>query len=235
MEDKIMIVPTSQGNIEIEMPYLIPGHEEINLKLENVCVRMSGGADSTILAYILSIYKRDFRPDINLYALTCVNAKKPYQEDYAKKVIYKIQELTGIEFSKHLVAYIPGVNYAKEQGIESDKFMEEYNIGLHFNGETENPPLDAEKNWVFRGGGRDPSRDGKGSNKSMRIGRKPLRNIDKKGVKELYDYFNITDVLFPITRSCEMQIDNKRFKSFDEHCGECWFCLERLWGFGSYK
>jgi hypothetical protein len=235
MTIKIMTVPTSQGNVEIEIPYLIPGQEHLNSKIENVCVRMSGGADSSILAYMLSVYIKEFRPEINLYALTCVNAKKPYQEDYAKKVIEKIQELTGIKFSKHLVAHIPGVNYAKEQGIESDKFMKEYNIGLHFNGETRNPPLEAEKDWVYKGGGRDPLRDGEGSNRSMVIGRKPFRNIDKKGVKELYDYFNMTDILFPITRSCEIQIDNKLFESFDYHCEKCWFCLERLWGFGKYQ
>ena len=52
-------------------------------------------------------------------------------------------------------------------------------------------------------------------------------NIDKKGVAELYDYFGLMDTLFPLTRSCEDWTDD-----FSAHCGKCWFCLERLWGFG---
>ena len=47
---------------------------------------------------------------------------------------------------------------------------------------------------------------------------KPLVNIDKKGVAELYEILGVTDTLFPLTRSCEDFTDD-----FSKHCEECWF------------
>ena len=56
---------------------------------------------------------------------------------------------------------------------------------------------------------------------------RPLINIDKKGVREHYVTQGVLEELFPLTRSCETHTTD-----FSEHCGECWFCRERQWGFG---
>jgi len=56
-----------------------------------------------------------------------------------------------------------------------------------------------------------------------------LINVDKKGVHEHYVRLGVLEELFPLTRSCEIHTTD-----FSEHCGECWFCKERLWGFGRY-
>lgn len=53
----------------------------------------------------------------------------------------------------------------------------------------------------------------------------PWTNKDKKFVAKIYDYFNITETIFPITRSCES------FTLRSGHCGKCWWCEERLWAF----
>ena len=53
----------------------------------------------------------------------------------------------------------------------------------------------------------------------------PWWNVDKKFVKQVYDLFDMTDVLFPITRSCEAP------NLTEGHCGTCWWCEERLWAF----
>ena len=58
---------------------------------------------------------------------------------------------------------------------------------------------------------------------------RPLINVDKKGVAEHYTRLGVLEELFPLTRSCEVHTTD-----FSEHCGECWFCKERLWGFGRY-
>ena len=57
---------------------------------------------------------------------------------------------------------------------------------------------------------------------------RPLINVDKKGVAEHYSRLGVLEDLFPLTRSCEE--DN--VYTFEEHCGDCWFCRERKWGFG---
>ncbi len=57
----------------------------------------------------------------------------------------------------------------------------------------------------------------------------PWTNWDKQDLAELYNNLSIMDTLFPLTRSCEgMGSEILAGK----HCGECWWCLERLWGFG---
>ena len=55
----------------------------------------------------------------------------------------------------------------------------------------------------------------------------PFTNIDKKGLADLYKQYNLTDTLFPLTRSCES------LEFLTEHCGACWWCEERKWGFDS--
>lgn len=234
MDSKPMIVPTSQGDVIIDISVLNkPPYDEV---ANNVGVRISGGADSAILAYMLAIYKRDYRPHITLHPITCVNDKKPYQEIYAKNVIKKITELTGVEFGEHFVKNIDGSEYVKNQKLFVEELYSKRKLDLHYMGETMNPPLglEEEEDWFFDGGGRDHSRDELGDVHTPVCIYRPLRNINKKGTRELYEHFGVLDTLYPITRSCEMQTDSRYFKSFDDHCGRCWFCLERFWGFGRY-
>ena len=234
MKSNPMVVPTSQGDIVIDITVLNkPPFDEV---INRVGIRLSGGADSAILAYMLAIYKRDYRPHLTLHPITCVNDKKPYQEIFAKNVVKKITELTGVEFGEHFVKDINGDNYAGNQGIVVDELYSQRKLDIHYMGETMNPPpnVEEEEGWIFQGNGRDPSRDSFGDIYIPVCIHKPLRNINKKGTKELYEYFGVLDSLYPITRSCEMQTDNKLFQSFDVHCDRCWFCLERKWGFGRY-
>ena len=227
VESKPMVVPTTQGDVIIDIAnFGTPPWEET---VKQVGIRLSGGADSAILAYMLAIYKRDYRPYIKLRAITCVNKNKPYQEIFAKQVMAKITELTNIEFDEHYIEYINGDDYREEQGIFSSNLYSEKKLDIHFMGETINPPMGAEVDWKFTGGGRDKSRDGKGKTHIPVVTYKPFRNIDKKAIAELYEHFGILDALFPLTRSCELHT-----LDFNNHCGRCWFCLERKWGFGRY-
>ena len=56
---------------------------------------------------------------------------------------------------------------------------------------------------------------------------------DKKGTASAYEELGMMEKLYPYTFSCE----NAPYELLDEkgnhmHCGECFFCLERYWGFG---
>jgi 7-cyano-7-deazaguanine synthase in queuosine biosynthesis len=59
----------------------------------------------------------------------------------------------------------------------------------------------------------------------------PIINLNKKGIADLCKKFNLTETLFPITRSCE-GLSPIETNNYTEHCGECWWCHERKWGFG---
>jgi 7-cyano-7-deazaguanine synthase in queuosine biosynthesis len=49
----------------------------------------------------------------------------------------------------------------------------------------------------------------------------------------MYVKFDLMDTVFPLTRSCEWT--SKITEVADpgtNHCGVCWWCEERKWGFG---
>ena len=56
----------------------------------------------------------------------------------------------------------------------------------------------------------------------------PLKifNFDKKELAQIYKEYDLLDTLFPVTRSCE------GWQNITGHCGKCWWCEERMWGFG---
>jgi hypothetical protein len=87
-----MLFKNSQRDVNIE----VPSH------INKIIIKMSGGADSTILAYLLTLYKKEERPDIQLLPAT-TNGYKPknWHIKYAKKIVSKITELTGVEFGTH--------------------------------------------------------------------------------------------------------------------------------------
>jgi hypothetical protein len=53
----------------------------------------------------------------------------------------------------------------------------------------------------------------------------PFININKKEIAKLYKVLDI-EYLYSMTRSCES------LTVLDAHCGECWWCKERVWAFG---
>jgi tRNA(Ile)-lysidine synthase TilS/MesJ len=112
VESNPMKVTTTQGDVVIDITTVKRHHPSTWFEpVRKVGIRLSGGADSAIVAYMLALYKRDYRPDIVLHAITCVNDTKPYQEIYAKRVLEKITDLTGVEFGEHFVKDIDGSDY----------------------------------------------------------------------------------------------------------------------------
>jgi hypothetical protein len=61
----------------------------------------------------------------------------------------------------------------------------------------------------------------------------PFRNLNKQDIAELYKYYGLLDTLFPSTRSCEWYPEMGGSDPGLGHCGNCWWCLEREWGFGN--
>ena len=72
-----MIFANSQQNIILE--------EDIDVK--TVSLKISGGADSAIIAYMLCEYITKERPDIKIIPITTIHSEKPFQEMYSKRII----------------------------------------------------------------------------------------------------------------------------------------------------
>lgn len=216
-----MLVNTTQGTVEIAPT------------LNRVLLKMSGGADSTMLAYLFALYKKNHNPDLEIYTITFETDLKKYNTACVTRCIAKIEELLGIQFATDSTNVI-NVNSVGQDVIPSlvtsadlVKYKDDLTVNLvsalststPYIGETMNPPLGSFEKFELR----DTSRDGV----AEFIGFRPLRNINKQGVRELYETYGLMDTLFPLTRSCEEESDNP-----DWHCGSCWMCQERIWGFG---
>lgn len=210
-----MIIKHSQQDIVINF--------DNNVK--DIALKISGGADSAILCYILGLYKKKYRPDINIHTITSDSNLKPYQVMFADRIIEKVSTMLDIKFGNRYTNTVNSLNYADDQF----EFLKSLRLKKCFEfsvtGETKNPPIALDTIC-------EPPTGRSGENMPTLVGNgfKPFRNIDKKGIKELYDTLGVLEDLFPLTRSCE----EFPTTDFSKHCEKCWFCAERFWGFGRY-
>jgi hypothetical protein len=213
-----MIIKNSQQDIMIDL----------DRDVARVGIKMSGGADSSLLAYILAMYVSKERPDIQVIPITVVHTKKPYQLLYAKRVIDFIENVFGKIFSDHLTDTCDSTStYSSTQDNLMVKAYNENIIDVHFFGGNALPPMDVVRS--FKDELTVPEREKTSIPHPTKYltSYRPFINIDKRGIAETYQTLNLIDTLYPITRSCEAYTHD-----FSQHCGECWWCEERLWGFG---
>ena len=224
----------------------------------NITIRNSGGPDCAIIYYLAAKYVKENNLDIDFIHLTVNTTEKYWYIDHAKKVIKFVKKEIGIEPINHVTSknnivtevetkngtIIQGYNEA--QWELSEQIMDSYDIKYEFTGSTNMLPIkflndkllegNVNPNLAYADYSRRSIEDG---NKEMPVfleiaGRTvfhPLRNKDKRFVKELYDQYNLTNTLFPLTRSCERKADHHRYKG-REHCDWCIFCFERKFAFG---
>lgn len=225
-----MIFKNSQQNFELNL----------DNSIKKVSYKVSGGADSAIVGYMLSKYVSEQRPDIKIYPVTIIHPNKPFQEIYSKRVLNFLKEEFGNIFGEHYIDTCKdNDDYRDSQKRIIAKLRQEHEIGARFAGITANPPPEVYSTFLdFKGKVADPPEDPRDrvANKKPQFqydAYLPLVNVDKKGVAEYYDTFNVRDTLYPLTRSCEA-FDKWKGYDINNHCKSCWFCQERFWGFGSY-
>jgi 7-cyano-7-deazaguanine synthase in queuosine biosynthesis len=186
-------------------------------------ISCSGGTDSSLLLYILMSNTTD---PIHIFTLSN-NKKGRANAVVVPKVIERCIQLTG---NINLVHH----SYYAEDQTENTLFdtqriyLKDQTIGCVFFGITANPPSDV----IFTAvGSEDSNRDPLLIKKEIDHNgflRRPFVNKDKRVIADIYQELNLMDTLFPVTRSCE-QIGKLEYYN---HCGNCWWCEERQWGFG---
>lgn len=204
---------------------------ELSSNIKNVGLKISGGADSAIVGYILSKYVVTERPDIKIVPITVQQTKK-YNIIFAKRIIEFYKKEFGDIFLDHYTDISFKTDFCTVQEKLMKHLYERNIINFHFTGLSLNPPAGViESITNYAGLIEPPDRVRTGTLKPT-YGMKhcsPLINIDKKGISELYRDLNLLDTLFPLTRSCSADTDD-----FSRHCGLCWFCAERFWAFNRY-
>jgi|TARA_B110000495_G_scaffold64702_1_gene55038 7-cyano-7-deazaguanine synthase in queuosine biosynthesis len=216
---------------------------ETNLDIYDgpVGIMVSGGVDSSILLYYLMKHTTD---TIHIYT-TGSNLKYRRNAIIAPRVVEKCIELTS---NNNIVHHI----YYDEAATDSSmcdapqKDLDREQINRVYDGTTMNPPHEVASKFVpefdF-----DYTRKDTSDNEMTYNDDKfymPWANTNKQGIVEMYRSEGVIDSLLPITRSCEYDPTSDYFYAntwprWSEeikdpqlgHCGECWWCKEREWGF----
>lgn len=218
----------------------------------NIGIKMSGGADSSMVYYMLCDRYKD-RPDVSIYALTLSTSGKPYYADFAARVMDVVGSMTGKYPAHHFTKFIDHNDWGNSEPYNRGQedlvreVMGAVKLDIIYSGLTQNPDPTDMRTYLLRNlsrfnldqeevlwhlNARDRSRDPQNFNlDEQHTMNKPFIHGDKKLVAATYDEYNLMDTLYPYTFSCEAVHD---YKGVEEttHCGTCFFCLERYYAFG---
>ena len=197
---------------------------------EPVCVSVSGGADSALLLYYVMKYYNS-----KIYITTLADRSKNLKNTKKSiSVVSKCAELTSNTNFIHMIDYADTQTLPNLFNL-SNQLFEDNLIKFRIHGITANPPntiLEKFNNITTEHTTRDPS-----VHRSIINGKyiRPWTNINKKIIAQMYIKENLMESLFPLTSSCEWKEGspyNKGVDPYVDHCGYCWWCQERIWGFG---
>lgn len=182
----------------------------------NIGCSMSGGADSTMVMYLLMKYSK--KP-IKFYFTNAT--QKPNRIIKAEEVYDKCLELTGCTNSELVITDVDGIVDSSNLFLKPMADMENNVIDVIYTGITKVPNIDiGYEDQVI------PKRrfDG-GPELDEDNFYQPFVKHDKSVVAALYSELNLMESLFPLTFSCINSTDGN-------HCNSCWWCKERVWAFG---
>ena len=217
----------------------IENMEEVPVKV--IGQWMSGGADSSLLAYLLCKKIRDENLNVKFQPLS-VRRGRPNNPIYAEGVVDFIREDLDVDFILPHEVYYPPLEDSEMTEIkifwEKDAInFRENKFQVLYSGITCNPPDSAglPKNKE-RTRDEDADRPIESRN-GLKHYINPFFQVNKKWEAEVYKDFGLLDTLFPLTYSCEGDAEDTKTHTW--HCGntlpienQCWWCIERMWAFG---
>ena len=229
--------------MKIEIPPTTPLGRTVNV----IGIWMSGGADSSLLCYLLAKKIKEEKLPYKIQPLTVQKRPNILESIPVKDKIIELLEADYI-FKNHIVYTAPTEGWETEKYLSMFSAKNRENIKNNLfqvllSGITTNPPIEVQEKFHWgilkdveskRGLSviKETVRyfvesDSEKDYEFLEI--KPFFNIDKKKIAEMYNELGILETLFPLTRSCE---DRTYLKG---HCGKCWWCEERLWAFGKLE
>ena len=234
---------------------------KIPVQTENVIIRLSGGADSALLLWMICDEWTKAKKPLTIWPITVIHGVRNWQSYHAQQVYDFIQEHwpnVNFEPQEAWMCHDPGGKPDSKNANNYVDFQERLidetvaTIGEYtqvFNGVTANPPEEigqafwgssevfGEKVWECR----EKHRDWDVRKSKPEVNDDSKRNIlhccpfvqhHKGHVAELYKRYDLIDSLLPLTRSCEGW--DYMTDGFTKECGECWWCMERSWAFRQY-
>jgi len=125
-----------------------------NFPVTGIVVKLSGGADSSIVYYRLCKELVERKLNIPIYAVTLDPETKDWYSHYAKKVIQFTKEQTGIEPVEHRIRKLPLPwnvdDYQIEQDMVFASVLEDGLANVYYGGLTENPDAELMAKEAFK-------------------------------------------------------------------------------------
>lgn len=221
---------------------------DIDPKYKRLAVNCSGGADSSILLFMVAKFIKDKNfLDTKISVLTCSNDfKHRWNARKAADVInYTINKLEFNPFDMHYAYYRDKQDTKYFREVEFSLFKDN-RTDLIISGITSNPLGDDIIIKDANGKQVNLHETGLGDRNTGGLAPTfvtgldgcwylPFINVDKRFVASMYKQYDIMDML-DLTRSCEAVPKHTEYKSEFETkpCGTCWWCLERKWAFGKF-
>jgi len=216
-----------------------------------VGISVSGGADSAIMLYVLML---NVKHDLHIYNFIATERRHALEKPF-DLVVAKCAELTGK--TNYFVHKVLDVNTSPENIFKTlQEKLDTSEVDIIYFGLSKFPPTEVWESWEEKlswshikmredGVDRpvfgieipmpedpslvDPHITIEGNIKEIKSDSRiyvPLVNYNKQQIAGIYKELNVEKELFPLSRSCEND------EHPDSHCGKCWWCGERLWGFG---
>lgn len=191
----------------------------------SIGVWLSGGADSALGLYLLTLFNENtvIQPIHGHNTRRADQGQTITSDIVARNVVNKIREL--LPDKSNLINDLYTFDYYKEGGQKwpfhkpIQEMLIEQNIiemALVFpTGIPTNEVIDETQHYV------EPSRYNQQPTE-----RTPFYAIDKKWIAKKYQEHNLLESLFPLTVSCTGH--------GDQPCERCFWCKEKLWAFGVY-
>lgn len=201
-----------------------------------VGINCSGGADSAILLYILMLNHSE---KIHVFTYTS-SYTSSYKESskFAIDVVNKCIELTGNNNIEHHIDVFCKTNTTdiiqpEEIKRQPKEYVLKKEIKVLYTGMTAAPPKEVHDNFIVK---LVKSKYDKRDSSIIKdlfedYFYMPFRNVDKKKIAELYEYYNLIESLFPLTRSCAWTVSIGGLYPGSGNCGRCFWCEERDWAF----
>ena len=129
----------------------------------------------------------------------------------------------------HHIVYVDKQNDEKLFRLPR-KMISENKINVIYTAVTANPPKDIADNFLTSVANSEHNKRDPLIYRPISDGNwcTPFVNTNKIKIAEMYESLGLLETLFPLTRSCELITSNSNFLG---HCGNCWWCRERFWGF----
>lgn len=226
------------------MKYTYDNAVEVEIPLEDfqrIGIRFSGGADSAILMMLLAetIMRLGKQKTAFIQPMTVHWEFKPFNHFYGEGVRdFICSRYPEVDIRPTIIGQCDSYeDYIPSQVRLEQKVGTTNSLEIIFGGVTMNPPASEAGLWGdFYWNHRDVNRDPDTPKEELFARSKewykcfPFRMTNKRGISKLYEMMGVLDTLYPITWSCEAYPSQNEY--FQKQCGVCWWCKERIWGFG---